>query len=662
MGSYIRCMNPAPNSIHMTRRHLLTLTALGAGASSITVLSGCGSGAQRGAKDAAQKLANGLQAADATDVPLTPAPTDPSAFFSLRMVGEMRPRVTVANVDVQDTKATANLKFDWDSLDPDQIWSYTSSADLAQDDSGAWNVQWSDAIVHPDLQDGQGLALELIPGERSGILGNDDVPIVSNQEVHVLGINKADLSPEDAETSARELAEVVDIPVQEYQEKVHAYGDEAFVEAITLRRSDFLKLDGRRAGAIDGYEVQTRTMPLAVTKGFAGALIGSVRTPTAEDLETAGDELDGVDWIGSGGLQEAFDDRLRAVNRLRVTVSQLDGARTPPRLEALWEQSAAPDSPLRTTLDVPLQRAAEEIIANTDSPSALVAVRVSTGDVLVAACGPDDNAYPTATLGQYAPGSTFKIATSLALLRKGLTEDSTVHCTENISVDGRSFNNAGTYLSDHLGDISLKEAIAQSCNTALIDRHEEVSQDDLADAGAALGIGAEWDLGIPAYSGNIPRDETGTEHAASMIGQGKVQTSPLAMAIFAASVAAGETVTPQLLPEDKPAKSVSTDFTSAEAAQLRSLMRAVVTEGHLQDLDAHPGGEVIGKTGTAEFGEADPDRGGFPRTHSWVIAAQADLAFSVFVEDGDYGSVTGAPLAKKFLDAVQSVGQTSSGA
>ncbi|NKE11025.1 penicillin-binding transpeptidase domain-containing protein, partial [Kocuria subflava] len=149
-------------------------------------------------------------------------------------------------------------------------------------------------------------------------------------------------------------------------------------------------------------------------------------------------------------------------------------------------------------MDVPLQRAAEEIIANTDSPSALVAVRVSTGDVLVAACGPDDNAYPTATLGQYAPGSTFKIATSLALLRKGLTEDSTVHCTENISVDGRSFNNAGTYLSDHLGDISLKEAIAQSCNTALIDRHEEVSQDDLADAGAALGIGAEWDLGIPA--------------------------------------------------------------------------------------------------------------------------------------------------------------------
>ena len=105
------------------------------------------------------------------------------------------------------------------------------------------------------------------------------------------------------------------------------------------------------------------------------------------------------------------------------------------------------------------------------------------------------------------------------------------------------------------------------------------------------------------------------------------------------------------MPEEKPARELPSDPTEQEAEQLRELMRAVVTEGHLDRLNNHPGGEVLGKTGTAEFGQPDPARGGFPRTHSWVIVAQGDLAFSVFVEDGDYGSVTGAPLAKEFLDA-----------
>ncbi|MFC5099088.1 penicillin-binding transpeptidase domain-containing protein [Amycolatopsis plumensis] len=63
-------------------------------------------------------------------------------------------------------------------------------------------------------------------------------------------------------------------------------------------------------------------------------------------------------------------------------------------------------------------------------------------------------------LGQYAPGSTFKIVDSLAMIRNGMTPDSTVECTPTISVDGRTFKNAEGYPVTSLGSIALRDAFA----------------------------------------------------------------------------------------------------------------------------------------------------------------------------------------------------------
>ncbi|WP_431813536.1 penicillin-binding transpeptidase domain-containing protein [Kocuria sp. cx-455] len=636
------------------RRTFLTWSGLGLACVSAGMLTSCSVGRSESPRDVAGRLATSLHQGDVAGVPLVSAPSDTQSFLAERMKGSQRPAVDVRGIDERDGAATARLGFTWPSTDPEQAWTYETQAQLEKVD-GQWRVRWEDSILHPDLAEGQGLALATIPGERAQILDRNGAALVSDQQVHLPGINKQGLTDDQAAASARKLAAVLDIDPKDYQEKVAAYGPQAFVDALTLRRSDFLELDAAALKTITGYEVLTNTMPLSLQRGFASAVLGSVRPPTAEDVENRGDEIKDAEWIGAGGLQEAFDEKLRAAPSVRVTIRELDGSAPPVSTGPLWEQKAPAKSPLTTTLDADLQKAAEGIIKDTGSPSAIVAVRPSTGDILAVASGPDDNSYPTATVGQYAPGSTFKIATSLALLRHGASPDSAVQCSESITVDGQTFKNAGTYLPDHLGDISLREAIAQSCNTALIDKHDSVSQSDLVSAGEALGIGADWDLGISAYSGNIPHDEAGTEHAASMIGQGRIQTSPLAMAVFAASVVRGRCVCPQLVPEEKPARELPTTLTEQEAAQLKELMRAVVTEGHLEQLNNHPGGDVLGKTGTAEFGQPDPDRGGFPRTHSWVIVAQGDLAFSVFVEDGDYGSVTGAPLAKEFLDAAYEV-------
>ncbi|MFP3571147.1 hypothetical protein SB772_44660, partial [Paraburkholderia sp. SIMBA_030] len=79
-----------------------------------------------------------------------------------------------------------------------------------------------------------------------------------------------------------------------------------------------------------------------------------------------------------------------------------------------------------------------------------------------------------------------------------------------------------------------------SCNTAFISERDTVSQEQLASAAQALGVAVDAPkLGADAFLGSVPAAAEGTEHAASMIGQGKVLLSPLAGAVMAASVANG---------------------------------------------------------------------------------------------------------------------------
>src|SRR4029079_19610365 len=133
------------------------------------------------------------------------------------------------------------------------------------------------------------------------------------------------------------------------------------------------------------------------------------------------------------------------------------------------------------------------------------------------------------------------------------------------------------------------------------------------------------------------------------------QASPLTMATVAASVEKGSVVVPRLLPEHEPAagdEAPAHPLTGREAGQLRSLMRAVVTEGSGRLLADLPGAPVLAKTGTAEYGQQAP-----LRTHAWMIAIHGDLAVAVFVEDGQSGSGTAGPIVEEFLRGVPGRGE-----
>ena len=627
----------------------------GAFAASVTgllvlVLTGC---SEQGTDPevAARRLAEGLSVSDVTTVPflhVTAAEAGRQLSVAIEGMGDLRPAVRVRStqIDKGDKTATAVLELTWDLDDTDQDWTYTTTAPLSyqEGEPGGWRVGWSSAVVEPTLGPGERLVVRELPAKRGAILGAGGEALVTERPVVRVGIDKTRVTAPEAAASARRLAEQLpDVDAAGFVERVGAAGPKAFVEAIMLRTDGPSPVDRALIAAIPGGALIDADLPLAPTREFARPILGAVGAATAELIAESDGELQAGDVAGLSGLQQTYDEQLRGdPGRL---VQALPGEGRAGDARELFRRDATPGAALTTTLDLDLQLLAEGLLAPVESASALVALRPSTGEVLAAASGPGGQGYSTATLGRYAPGSTFKVVTSLALLRAGTTPEDVLSCTPTVTVDGRSFKNYDDYPADGVGEVTLRTVIANSCNTALISQRDRVSQAALSDAAVGLGLGAERDLGVPFFAGSVPAEAGETEHAASMIGQGRVEASPLSMAVVAASIAHGATVGPRML-QDGTADVVEADqpVTAVEAAQLQDMMRAVVTDGSAAFLNDVAGGQVAAKTGTAEYGTDLP-----PRTHAWMIGIHGDLAVAVFVEDGVSGSRTAGPILDAFL-------------
>ncbi|MBB2923507.1 penicillin-binding transpeptidase domain-containing protein [Cellulomonas cellasea] len=618
----------------------------------------------------ADALADALTTGTFDEVTLTGATAAEAAAqrtAAFEGLAPWRPTVTAAKAEVvedEPEKATARLRFTWDVDASDTDWTYETTARLTRVED-AWEAAWTSYLLAPDLVPSETLTVRRTAAARADVLGAGGEPIVTSRDVVRIGIDKTRVAPDQQQAAAGLLVEALELEASSFGTQVASAGEKAFVQAIVVRTGD-PAYDVEALTAIPGVRAVPDTLPLAPTRRFARPLLGTVGDATAEIVEESQGAVAAGDVAGLSGLQRQYDAQLRGLPGLSVLAVAPEGAAQ----RELFRSEPVAGQPLVTTLDVRLQDAAETILEPIEVPAAIVALRPSTGDVLVAASGPGSAGLSTATVGKYPPGSTLKVATSLALLRAGLTPDSTLSCPPTVTVEGREFRNYPGYPASAIGDIPLRTALANSCNTAFIGARDQVPQEALASAAASLGLGASADVGFPAFLGSVPAESEGTDHAASMIGQGRTEASPLAMARLAASVAVGSLVTPRLVlppeggavpadagaedagaaaPSEAAAGSTATPvpLTAAEADALRGLMRAFVTEGGGDFLQDAPGPEVLAKSGTAQFGPADA-----LQNHAWMIAVQGDLAVAVFVEVGDYGSTTSGPLLEAFLAAV----------
>ncbi len=539
-----------------------------------------------------------------------------------------RVRARLLSLREGEGSARARLRVDWE-VPAIGRWGYETDAGLRQE-AERWRVDWRPTIVHPFVDGVARLGTIRDPARRGSLDDRRGRPLVTQRAVVQVGVAAGDTPRLDG--IARRLARVVGIAPRRFAQAARAAPAGQFVEAITLRRAEF-RSRAARLKAIDGVLTMEGTRQLAPSRDFARALLGTVAPVTAEQLERLGDAVSPGDQIGQTGLQAAVERRIAGTPSRRIVLRVSDAPR-----DTLLERAGRPGEAVRTTLDARVQRAAEAARGARRDEAALVVVQPSSGDVLAVANRPADSTYDRAVEGRYPPGSTFKVVSTAALLRRGLRAQDVVDCPRTVEVGGRPFRN---FEGGAGGRVPFFVDFQQSCNTAFASLAGRLRAGDLRATARDYGLGEPLRLPVRAPRASVPNVPDPAARAASMIGQERILASPLSMAGVAATVAAGRWRAPRLLADDP--KRAGRRLAAGERDTLRSLMRRVVTSGTGQALRGVPGA-VRGKSGTAEFGTGDP-----PKTHAWFIATRGDLALAVLVENGRSGGSVAAPIAARFF-------------
>ena len=435
-----------------------------------------------------------------------------------------------------------------------------------------------------------------------------------------------------------------------------------------------------------------RHYPLNALAGHIVGYVGRQAPLSVKPIENR--DLIFPDSEGREGLEKVFDNELRGTSGVLNLTLNAEGKRTTERVI----REPIPGYNVITTLDLKVQKACEDALASSGRRGALVVIDPNNGEILGMASRPsfDPNAfipviksevfeklnkdpsdplYPRAFRSAYPPGSTFKTFVGLAALQtETVTPKSRIGCPGGLQVGNFYFRN---HRSGHSGNLTLAQALAQSCNTWFYQVGLKMGAQPIIEWAHALGLGRRTGIPLAAESGgNIPTDEymlkvhrrkiLQGDVANISIGQGDILVTPLQMAQAMGVIAAGGTFHQTRLV--KQIQSIDNRVVSAYPDRVRSELG--ITEENLADLNkglvmvtTHGTGtgrraatvkgvKVAGKTGTAQWGPVSKRRNA-----AWFTGfAPADrplYAFAAIVEGNPGESLAGgqnaAPVVGQML-------------
>ena len=421
------------------------------------------------------------------------------------------------------------------------------------------------------------------------------------------------------------------------------------------------------------------------------------------------------DFHGVVGVECGFDDELRGRAGAESLLVNSQGYR---QSESVWSQPE-PGRNVVLTLDLDLQRAAENSLArhhSADARAAVVVMDVRNGDVLAMASSPtiaplfftgglspqeqqreaarraDTKLRPEinrATQENYAPGSIFKVIVALAALEAGLNPEKPYVVEPDPTRPGKGCVYVGRRKIDDTappGDYNFKRALERSSNSYFIQVGLEAGVDRIAELSERFHLGEKLDLSTrQETSGNVPTLERVRENwsagdtANLCIGQGDLSVTPLQMASVYATIANGGTVfwprlAARIEPQDPsspvPAKTLPEglvrDRIGVSPRSLRILHDAMLAE--TEDVEGTgkaavvPGLRICGKTGTAQV----TDEHNRVVDHTTWFASfapyeQPHYAVVVMVESGSSGGSSCAPVAHDVYAAILAKEQSPAG-
>jgi penicillin-binding protein 2 len=428
--------------------------------------------------------------------------------------------------------------------------------------------------------------------------------------------------------------------------------------------------------------------------GALGAhFLGYVGTPTEIDKDDAARfNFYQPDTEGKAQLELALDEELRGTPGARVLQRNAKGV-----IEGeISQQDPVQGRNVRLTIDARIQYIAEQALRAVGRGAAVV-VDPQNGDILAMASVPsyDPNSFipaiPAAAwneligdatdplinraLSAYAPGSTYKIPIALAGLRAAL-DQRRFNCRGGVQYGNKFMQCWIASQGGAHGTLDLQSAIRVSCNAFFYQYGNAAGIDQIVAVGNMLGLGQKSGLPLSGEASGIlpgpewmqanrPRERWSTGQTANTsIGQGYVLTTPLQMAMVAATVAnGGVSYYPRIVDKvlDRNGDVIRQESVKVRAdlrdqgltaEQIESVRRGmwdVVNRGGGTAASARiKNYEVAGKTGTAQFW-----RGRVKDNHTWFIAfAPYDTpryAVAVIVQGAQSGGGVAAPIAAKIL-------------
>ena len=435
-----------------------------------------------------------------------------------------------------------------------------------------------------------------------------------------------------------------------------------------------------RAASFPGFSVESHAERIYPRGTFAAHLVGYTGRDRDMDDEDAYMLAYELEMKGRSGLEAFYDDYLAGVSgAVRIPV---DARGFKPRgstrdsisIGETPERDAQNGLDLHLTIDPDIQTVAERQFDGVRG--ACVVLDPRDGAVLAMVSAPafnpndfvpflpskrykelsEDPGRPLlnrATAGLYIPGSTFKPITAIAALGSGFKALDDYECTGVYKLGTMNLRCWSRWGQGHL---NMRGAIEQSCNPYFARLGYLMGTNTLFKTAHEFGFAAKTGIDFaPDYAGYLAKPPFYPGLVCqTAIGQGKLQVTPLQVAVECATLANGGKVyapylkkRPDGSPPPEPVRTLKCRPEDIET--VRRGMRDVV-EGIRGTGKAIGGLNVpcAGKTGTAQIG------GGMKDT--WVIAfAPYDnptVAVALVVERGDSGGKTAAPRVHNILASI----------
>ena len=281
------------------------------------------------------------------------------------------------------------------------------------------------------------------------------------------------------------------------------------------------------------------------------------------------------DLVGKDGVEKAFEEYLHGKDGKRLITTDENGKIT----GELYTREPQPGGTGALTIDIDLQQVVEDTLASTiqgmidkdsnERGGAAAVIQVGTGEVLAMASYPTydletfnqdydelvkDERLPMfnrATQGVYAPGSTFKLCTSVAALEEGIITPSTIIEDKGIYtyyVDPQPMCWIWRQAHTTHGRINVSQAIVDSCNYFYYEVGRLTGIKKLDEYATAFGLGQSTGIEIGDVSGVLASPEWAEAHdrewtdgqtITAAIGQSYNLFTPLQLANYVATLVSG---------------------------------------------------------------------------------------------------------------------------